>query len=123
MTNPLISIIVPVYNTEKYLCNCLDSILAQSYNNWEAICINDGSTDKSMSILEDYAKKDKRIKIINQENKGLSETRNIGMKKAKGDYIMFLDSDDFWHQEALYVLTNIINRYPRVNPGFLERHH
>lgn len=110
MTNPLISIIVPVYNTEKYLCNCLDSIITQSYNNWEAICINDGSTDDSLNILKKYAEKDKRIKIINQPNRGLSETRNVGIKKVKGDYIMFLDSDDFWHPETLDILINVINQ-------------
>ena len=110
MKNPLISITIPVYNTEKYLDNCLNSILAQSYDNWEAICINDGSLDNSLNILKKYAERDKRIKIISQENKGLSETRNVGIKKVKGDYIMFLDSDDFWHPETLYVLTNIINK-------------
>lgn len=110
MKNPLISIIIPVYNTEKYLDNCLNSILAQSYDNWEAICINDGSLDNSLNILKKYAEKDKRIKIINQPNRGLSETRNVGIKKVKGDYIMFLDSDDFWHTETLDILTNVINQ-------------
>ncbi len=110
MENPLISIIIPVYNTEKYLSECLDSVLAQSYKNWEAICINDGSKDNSLHILNDYANRDERIKVINQENKGLSETRNIGLEQVQGQYIMFLDSDDFWHSEILSILVNIIKK-------------
>ena len=89
------SIIIPIYNVEKYLSRCLDSILSQSYDNYEIICINDGSTDSSRKILESYIDKDSRIKLINQKNKGLGEARNTGITHAVGDYIWFIDSDDW----------------------------
>lgn len=90
-----ISIIIPCYNVEKYLPKCLDSIVNQTYKNLEIICINDGSTDNSLKILDGYKEKDDRIIVINQKNRGLSETRNAGIKKASGKYIMFVDSDDW----------------------------
>ena len=93
--NELVSIIVPVYNTEKYLSKCLNSILEQTYKNIEIILINDGSTDDSLKVCKEYEKKDKRIKLINKENEGLSATRNLGILTAKGKYIGFIDSDDF----------------------------
>ena len=89
-----ISIIIPVYNAEKYLEKCLDSVINQTYKNIEIICVNDGSKDNSLKILEEYAKKDERIKIITQENKGVSVARNTGIKAVSGEYIMFVDSDD-----------------------------
>lgn len=94
-SDKLISIIVPVYNVENYLCECLDSLIGQTYPNIEIVCVNDGSTDQSGAILESYASKDNRIKIISQTNAGLSEARNSGLKHASGDYIMFVDSDDW----------------------------
>ena len=94
-SNIKISIIVPVYNVENYLHQSLESIINQSYKNIEIICINDGSTDNSLMILKEYEKKDKRIKVISQNNKGLAATKNVGMKVATGDYITFVDSDDF----------------------------
>ena len=90
-----ISVIVPVYNVEKYLKQCLDSIVNQTFKDIEIICVNDGSTDSSRTILEEYAKKDSRIKIIDKENGGLSSARNAGIKKAKGNFISFIDSDDW----------------------------
>lgn len=92
---PELSIIVPVYNTENYLEKCLDSILNQTLKNIEIICVNDGSTDHSADILHDYAEKDSRIIVIEQKNKGLGAARNIGISKAQGIYIGFVDSDDF----------------------------
>ena len=92
---PKVSVIVPVYNTEKYLPQCLDSIINQTFTDFECICINDGSTDNSLSILEEYAKKDSRIRIISQKNAGLSNVKNVGIKNATGIYITFIDSDDF----------------------------
>ncbi|WP_288222123.1 glycosyltransferase [uncultured Clostridium sp.] len=102
----MISLILPVYNVEKYLQECLDSILNQSYGDYELIIINDGSTDGSIKIIEDYRDKFKNIKIITQENKGLSETRNIGLKYAMGEYILFVDSDDFLRKDMLEKLIN-----------------
>lgn len=90
-----ISIIIPVYNVENYLSQCLDSVINQTLNDIEIICINDGSTDNSLSILKDYANKDNRIKIISKENEGQAIARNLGIKEAKGEYIAFVDSDDF----------------------------
>ena len=90
-----ISIIIPVYNTEQYLEQCIDSILNQTLKDIEIILINDGSTDKSYNILKKYEKKDSRIVVINQKNKGQGEARNIGIKIAKAPYIAFVDSDDF----------------------------
>jgi glycosyltransferase involved in cell wall biosynthesis len=91
----LISVIVPVYNVEKYLHRCIDSILTQTNSDLEVILINDGSTDKSLEICEFFAVLDKRIKIINQENKGPAAARNAGINVAKGVYIGFVDADDF----------------------------
>ena len=95
LENFLISVIVPVYNVEKYLRRCLDSIINQTYENLEIICVNDGSTDKSLFILEEYAARDSRINIISQENQGLSEARNRGLRCARGEYVSFIDSDDW----------------------------
>lgn len=92
---PKVSVIVPIYNTEKYLRKCLDSIINQTLNDIEIICINDGSTDSSAEILEEYATHDNRIRIITQANSGLSEARNSGMRIAAGEYIGFVDSDDY----------------------------
>ncbi len=92
---PKISIIVPVYNTEKYLTTCLDSLINQTLKDIEIICVNDGSTDDSLKILKEYARKDSRIKILSKENEGLSAARNDGLRAASGDYIGFVDSDDW----------------------------
>lgn len=92
---PIISIIVPVYNAEKYLSVCLESLIGQTYENIEVICVNDGSTDHSQEILEAYEKKDERIVTIHQQNTGLSGARNAGLAVARGTYIMFVDSDDW----------------------------
>ena len=100
---PKISVVIPIYNVEKYLSKCLDSVLAQTLTDWEAICVNDGSPDGCGKILEQYAAKDKRFKIITQENQGLSMARNNGLKQAEGDYIFFLDSDDYVHPQLLEI--------------------
>lgn len=89
-----VSVIIPVYNVEKYLKKCLDSIICQTLNDIEIICVNDGSTDASLSILEEYAKNDQRIKVISQKNQGVSVARNTGIENSSADYIMFVDSDD-----------------------------
>lgn len=91
---PLISVILPVYNVEKYLPICIESVLGQKYNNLEIILVNDGSTDKSPAICEDYAKRDGRIRVIRQHNKGLASARNSGIAAAQGEYLFFVDSDD-----------------------------
>lgn len=95
-----VSVVVPVYNVEKYLRTCLDFIVAQTLREIEIICVNDGSTDGSLAILEEYAKEDARIKIISQENRGLSGARNTGMDAATGEYVAFVDSDDWFYSLA-----------------------
>lgn len=101
----LFSLIIPVYNVELYLRDCLDSVVQQTFSDWEAICVNDGSTDGSAAILEEYAAKDSRLKIITQPNAGLSAARNAGMKAAQGEYVLFLDSDDWLENHALETLS------------------
>ena len=97
----LISVIIPVYNVEKYINECLNSVINQEYKNIEIICVNDGSTDKSMEKLEEFGKKDSRIRIISRENKGSSYARNLGLKESEGEYIYFLDSDDYISKDYL----------------------
>lgn len=92
-----ISVIVPVYNNEKYIERCLRSIMENTYSNLEIICINDGSTDDSLSIIKSIAKTDDRIKVVSTENRGVSAARNLGMSMATGEYIAFIDSDDWIH--------------------------
>jgi len=100
----MLSIIIPVYNVENFLRDCLNSVTTQSVTDFEIICINDGSTDSSLSVLNNYSLIDNRIKIINQENKGLSAARNAGIRAAKGEYVFFLDSDDWLEPDALKIL-------------------
>ena len=95
---PVVSIIVPVYNTEKFLHRCIDSVLTQTYTDFELLLIDDGSKDSSGVICETYAAKDTRIRVIHKENTGVSDTRNLGLDVARGKYLFFLDADDFWLQ-------------------------
>ena len=104
MMQPKISIIIPVYNVEKYLRRCLDSVLNQTFAGWQAICVDDGSPDNCAAILDEYAARDKRFAVIHQRNGGLSDARNAGLKKASGKYVLYLDSDDFLHPQTLEVL-------------------
>ncbi|MDE7478361.1 MAG: glycosyltransferase family 2 protein, partial [Lachnospiraceae bacterium] len=100
MNDPLISVIVPVYNVEKYVMRCIESILAQTYTNLEILLVDDGSTDASGKICDELAKKDVRIRIIHKENGGPSDARNVGIQEARGEYYLFVDSDD-WISENL----------------------
>lgn len=97
----LVSIIIPVYNGEKHIKKCLDKLSEQTYKEIEIIVLNDGSTDSTKSILNDISKENKKIKIINKNNTGVSDTRNLGIKTATGEYILFLDSDDFLEKNAI----------------------
>ncbi len=105
-----ISIIVPVYNSEKYISRCIDSIINQTYINIEIIIVNDGSLDGSGKILDRYAAIDKRIKVFHQKNKGVSSARNIGIKMSKGKYISFVDSDDSLYPESMETLHDYISK-------------
>ena len=101
---PKISIIIPVYNTSKYLKKCLDSVINQTYKNYNVIIVNDGSTDNSLDIIKEYMKKSSSIILINQKNMGLSMARNNAVKKVESDYFLFLDSDDYLDINALKIL-------------------
>lgn len=114
----MISIIIPVYNTEKYLVKCLRSITEQSFCDFEAILVNDGSTDNSLQICTQFANEDSRFKVISQVNKGLSETRNIALRMASGRYITGIDSDDWVEPNYLEVLyTNIVKYMADIAVG------
>ena len=105
MENQLISVIVPIYNVEDYLRQCLDSILEQTLSHFEVILVNDGSPDSSGDICREYVEKDSRFHYFEKENGGLSDARNYGIEKARGEYLTFIDSDDFidpLHLEYLY---------------------
>ena len=103
------SIIVPIYNVELYLSKCIESVLCQSYSDFQLILVNDGSTDNSRVIAEEYRRADKRIIIIDKTNGGLSDARNAGVQKVKGNYVLFLDGDDSWHENLLYVISKEID--------------
>lgn len=106
----LISVIIPVYNVEDYLCECVDSVINQTYKNLEIILVDDGSTDSSGKICDDYAEKDERISVIHQKNGGLSAARNAGLSKSNGEYIYFLDSDDYVADNTLETLITIAEK-------------
>lgn len=106
----LISIVIPVFKTEKYIAKCLDSVLSQTYNNLEVIVVDDGSPDDAFKIVNKYAEKDNRIKLIRQANQGLSAARNTGICNSNGYYILFLDSDDYLTLNALEGLINVAER-------------
>ncbi len=103
MNGPLVSVIVPVYKTEQYLRRCLDSVLSQTYGNLECVCVNDGSPDGSAAILEEYAAKDSRVRVLTQKNQGISCARNNALQNVKGEYLIFLDSDDSIHPQLLEI--------------------
>ncbi len=108
MNDGKVSIIIPVYNAEKYITECFNSIQNQTYSNFEAIIINDGSTDRSLSLAEEYASLDNRFKVFSQENKGSSAARNTGLKLAEGEYLAFVDADDWLENNFLEILTGLI---------------
>ena len=107
--NPEVTVIVPVYNSEKYIKKCIESILNQTFKKFELLIINDGSKDNSQKIIEEYQKKDpERIVIVNQENKGVSRTRNEAIKMANGKYLMFIDNDDYIDKDYIETFVNAI---------------
>lgn len=116
-----VSIIIPVYNVEKYLKRCLDSVLCQTYTNFEVILVDDGSTDNSRDICDEYKKYDKRIKVIHKNNEGVSVARNKGIEVATGKYILFLDSDDFIEKNCIEILIKSISnkKYDLVIYGYI----
>lgn len=107
----MISIIIPVYKVEQYVERCIKCIQAQTYTNWEAIFVDDGSPDKSGEICEQYAKEDSRIRVVHKKNAGVAAARNTGIISAKGEFIAFIDSDDYAHPQYLESLMNLHKRY------------
>ena len=103
----MISIVIPIFNSEKYLLECLNSVLNQSFSDFEVLCINDGSIDRSKEICEQYVRKDKRFRLYNQKNAGVSVARNLGIEKAQGEYLCFVDSDDVIAKDFLW---NLLDR-------------
>lgn len=111
-----VSFIIPVYNIEKYICECVQSLLCQTYNDFEIILVDDGSTDNSSQICDNLSKKDSRIRVIHKINGGLSDARNEGVKLSQGEYIIFVDGDDFWmNSNSLESLIEIINKFPECD--------
>ncbi|MCR5373562.1 MAG: glycosyltransferase, partial [Solobacterium sp.] len=106
INSPLVSIIIPVYNTAPWLETCLDSVVNQSLTDIQIICVDDGSTDSSRDILEEYRRKDSRIILISQENRGISAARNAGVRAAEGRFLYFVDADDWIEPETLGILAN-----------------
>ena len=103
-----LSVIIPIYSAEKFISKCVDSVLSQNYSNMEIILVDDGSPDNCPKICDDYAKQDERVKVIHQNNKGVAEARNAGVEMASGEYILFLDSDDFVKGELIQRTANLI---------------
>ncbi len=120
--NPTVSVIVPCYKVEKYLRNCIDSVLNQTYGNLELILVDDGSPDKCGEICDEYAARDARIKVIHKVNGGLSSARNAGMRVMTGDYVTFLDSDDFLSLDALQTFVSLASAHDAdiVQAGFVR---
>ena len=112
-----ITVIIPVYNVADYLCATLDSVIHQTFSDIEIICVNDGSTDTSPDILAKYAENDNRIVVINQENRGLYEARRSGINVASGDYIVFVDGDDWLDFDACERLAETASRYSETTGG------
>lgn len=111
---PRVSVIVPVYKVEKYLPECIESVLAQTFTDFELILVDDGSPDNSGKICDDYAARDSRIRVFHKENGGVSSARNLGIKNARADYIAFLDSDDWWKPEFLEKMVTLARKYPQA---------
>lgn len=114
MQNPLVSVLMPVYNDEANIANAVESVLQQTYQNFELIVVNDGSTDKSLSILLDYQQKDQRIKIVNQKNQGLANALNNGINHCSGKYIARLDSDDVSYPHRLHEQVIFLEQNPNI---------
>lgn len=108
-----VSFILPIYNVEKYLSECVESILAQTYSDFEILLVDDGSPDNCPALCDEWARKDNRIKALHKPNGGLSDARNFGLEHAQGDYVVFVDSDDFWvNNDCLEQLMNIVDAHP-----------
>ena len=116
---PLVSVIVPVYNAQQQIARCVESIRRQSYTNLEILLLNDGSRDVSLEVCQMYARVDPRILIVDKDNSGVSATRNIGLRLAKGEYLQFVDSDDYLTEEATRLMVEAAQRIQLDTTYFL----
>lgn len=112
---PLFTVIIPAYNVEHYIVKCIDSVVAQTFADWECICVDDGSTDKTGDIIDRFSRVDARIKILHQRNAGVSSARNAALDIATGEWIQFLDGDDSFEQDFLNELSKVVNRDPEID--------
>ena len=110
MNNPLVSVIMPAYNAQKYIAESIESVIGQTYLNWELLIVDDGSTDDTASIIKQYQLNDSRIQYFYQESGRQGKAKNTAIKNSKGDYIAFLDSDDLWLKEKLKISVNEITK-------------
>lgn len=125
---PRVSIIVPVYNTEKYLPCCINSILTQTFTDFELLLIDDGSKDNSGKICDEYAVIDKRVRVFHKNNEGASIARNLGIKKSKGKFLVFVDSDDYIASDYIQTFCEILSKYDRPDiiiqsPIYVDKGH
>jgi glycosyltransferase involved in cell wall biosynthesis len=115
MSNPLVSVIIPAYNAEKFVAETIESVQAQTYTNWELIIVDDGSTDLSANIIKEYVNKDTRIQYWYQSNGRQGKARNYAISKAKGTHLAFIDADDLWHPKKLEKQIHVFEEYPQVD--------
>ncbi len=120
MSQPIISIVIPVFNGEKFIEETIDSVLKQSFSNWELIIVDDGSTDNTTSLIKGVQEKDSRVTYLCKENGGQASARNLGISKAKGDWIAFLDADDLWTEEKLDIQIKLAQSNPRIDLIFSQ---
>lgn len=118
MDHPLVSVIMPAYNAEEYIAESIDSVVDQTYKNWELIIIDDGSTDNTKAIAKKRAEKDNRVQYLYQENGKQGKARNYGINKSKGEYIAFLDADDLWVKEKLEIQIQFLKKHPKIDLVF-----
>lgn len=116
----MISIIMPAYNSENYISEAIDSVLTQSYRDWELIIVNDGSTDRTSEIIDEYAERDPRIKVFHRKNSGVSAARNFALQNICGGYVTFIDSDDIYHTERLKIMFEIFEQNPKCDAVFAD---
>jgi len=116
--SPLVSVVMPIYNVQDYLAKSVESVLAQSFTDFELILVDDGSTDASNLMAQMFAHKDKRIRLVKQKNRGLAGARNTGIYESEGKYVAFLDSDDLWHTEKLQQHVDLMEKNPDVGVSY-----
>lgn len=119
-TKRMISIIMPVYNSEKYVSEAIMSVCKQSYKNWELLIVNDGSTDHTQEIIDNYAKKDSRIKVFHRKNEGVSMARNFALNQLCGEYVTFIDSDDIYHTDRLKRMLHVFEQHTNCDIVFFQ---